>query len=133
MKPGKPLVSGKLSTGAWYFGLPGNPVSSMVTCIQFVIPAIRAFSGLKYSPPFTLRAICLDKLSKEPGRFEFQRGIASIDKNGEVAVSVTGLQDSHVLSSMSKANCFICLDQFAEGANINEKVNVILFNSIDGL
>ena len=133
MKPGKPLVSGKLSTGAWYFGLPGNPVSSMVTCIQFVIPAIRAFSGLKYSPPFTLKAICLDKLSKEPGRFEFQRGIASIDKNGEVAVSVTGLQDSHVLSSMSKANCFICLDQFAEGANINEKVNVILFNSIDGL
>jgi len=133
MKPGKPLVSGKLSTGAWYFGLPGNPVSSMVTCVQFVIPAIRAFSGLKYSTPLQLRAVCLDKLSKEPGRFEFQRGIASIGENGEITVSATGLQDSHVLSSMSKANCFICLDQFATGAEINEKVAVILFNSLDGL
>ena len=133
MKPGKPLVSGKLSTGAWYFGLPGNPVSSMVTCVQFVIPAIRAFSGLKYSPPLVLRANCLDKLSKEPGRFEFQRGIAAIGENGEITVSATGLQDSHVLSSMSKANCFICLDQFATGAEVNEKVAVILFHSLDGL
>jgi len=133
MKPGKPLVSGKLSTGAWYFGLPGNPVSSMVTCVQFVIPAIRAFSGLKYSPPLVLQANCSEKLSKEPGRFEFQRGIASTGKNGEISVSTTGLQDSHVLSSMSKANCFICLDQFATGAEVNEKVAVILFNSLDGL
>ena len=133
MKPGKPLVSGKLSTGAWYFGLPGNPVSSMVTCVQFVIPAIRAFSGLKYRPPLVLRAICLDKLTKEPGRFEFQRGIASVGENGEIKVSATGLQDSHVLSSMSKANCFICLDQFATGADTNEMVAIILFNSLDGL
>ena len=133
MKPGKPLVSGKLSTGAWYFGLPGNPVSSMVTCVQFVIPAIRAFSGLKYSPPPVLHAICLEKLSKEPGRFEFQRGIASTAENGEVTVSATGLQDSHVLSSMSMANCFICLDPLATGAEVNEKVSVILFSSLDGL
>ncbi len=133
MKPGKPLVTGKLNSGAWYFGLPGNPVSSMVTCIQFVIPAMRAFSGLKYNSPLVLRANCLDKLSKEPGRFEFQRGIASINEKGQIEVSATGLQDSHVLSSMSKANCFICLDQFACGADINEKVGIILFSSLDGL
>jgi len=133
MKPGKPLVSGKLTNGAFYFGLPGNPVSSMVTCVQFVIPAIQAFSGAKFIEPLKLSAKCLDKLTKEPGRFEFQRGFASTGKNGELAVSTTGLQDSHVLSSMSKANCFICLDQYASGAEVDEQVAVILFNHIDGL
>jgi len=133
MKPGKPLVSGRLSSGAHFFGLPGNPVSSMVTCVQFVIPAIRAFSGVSYRAPPTLRARCLDKLQKEPGRFEFQRGLASVTTEGELTVATTGLQDSHVLSSMSKANCFICLDQFASGAEIDELVNINLFSSIDGL
>ena len=94
---------------------------------------MRAFSGLKYSSPLVLSAICRDKLSKEPGRFEFQRGVATIGEKGEMEVTATGLQDSHVLSSMSKANCFICLDQFACGADINEKVGIILFSSLDGL
>lgn len=133
MKPGKPLVSGRLTGGTYYFGLPGNPVSSMVTCLQFVIPAIRAFCGADYSAPITLQAVCLDELTKEPGRFEFQRGVASVSKKGELVVSTTGLQDSHVLSSMSLANCFICLDQFANGARSNELVNIVLFSSIDGL
>ncbi len=133
MKPGKPLISGTLTGGAHYFGLPGNPVSSMVTCLQFVIPAIRAFSGIAYKPPPTLRARCLNQLIKEPGRFEFQRGIAKVQESGELAVSTTGLQDSHILSSMSLANCFICLDQFADGAKTGEMVNVTMFSSIDGL
>jgi len=105
----------------------------MVTCVQFVIPAIRAFSGAKYIEPLKLSAKCLDRLTKEPGRFEFQRGLASTGKTGELTVSTTGLQDSHVLSSMSKANCFICLDQYASGAEVDEQVAVILFESIDGL
>ena len=133
MKPGKPLVSGKLSSGTHYFGLPGNPVSSMVTCLQFVIPAIKAFSGASYHAPPVLRARSVDELKKEPGRFEFQRGITSVTEHGELIVSTTGLQDSHVLSSMSKANCFICLDQFAEGAKASELVNVVMFSSFDGL
>lgn len=133
MKPGKPLVSGKLSSGAYYFGLPGNPVSSMVTCVQFVVPAIRAFSGVKYRAPLTLQARCMDTLQKEPGRFEFQRGIASTDESGQLTVTTTGLQDSHVLSSMSKANCFICLDQLAAGANCGEKIQIIMFSSLAGL
>ncbi len=133
MKPGKPLVSGKLSGDTHFFGLPGNPVSSLVTCVQFVIPAIRAFCGIDYTAPPVLRARCLDRLKKEPGRFEFQRGIMSTSQDGELVVSTSGLQDSHVLSSMSAANCFICLDQFADGASIDETVKVLLFSALDGL
>ncbi len=133
MKPGKPLVSGKLNHGAFYFGLPGNPVSSMVTCLQFVIPAIHAMSGATYQPPMTLQAKCLSELKKEPGRFEFQRGNAKVQENGELAVSTTGLQDSHVLSSMSQANCFICLEQHASGANKGAQVSIVLFDSYSAL
>lgn len=133
MKPGKPLVSGRLTKGAFYFGLPGNPVSSMVTCAQFVIPAVLAFSGAHYQPPITLKARTLSKLKKQAGRFEFQRGKVKVTENGELTVSTTGLQDSHVLSSMSQANCFVCLDQFATGAQVGEQVSVILFDSYAGL
>ena len=133
MKPGKPLVTGKLENGAFYFGLPGNPVSSMVTCLQFVIPAIAAFCGCTYQAPPTLRAKCLSQLKKEPGRFEFQRGKVSISPDGDLLVSTTGLQDSHVLSSMSQANCFICLDQHASGAEIGEDVAVIFFSAYAGM
>lgn len=133
MKPGKPLVSGKLHNGAFYFGLPGNPVSSMVTCIQFVIPAIQAMSGVKFQTPISLQAKSLSELKKEPGRFEFQRGKVYNDENGELTVSTTGLQDSHVLSSMTQANCFICLDQFVSGAKQGEQVSIILFDSYPAL
>ena len=105
----------------------------MVTCLQFVIQAIKAFSGASYHAPPVLRARSVDELKKEPGRFEFQRGITSVTEHGELIVSTTGLQDSHVLSSMSKANCFICLDQFADGAKASELVNVVMFSSFDGL
>ena len=133
MKPGKPMVTGKLHSGATYFGLPGNPVSSMVTCTQFVIPAIQAYCGLDYIPTRILKARCMSKLSKEKGRFEYQRGQASVDQNGELLVSTTGLQDSHVLKSMSDANCFICLDRESTGAEAGSEVSIILFDSLAGL
>lgn len=132
MKPGKPMVTGKLNSGAYYFGLPGNPVSSMVTCIQFVIPAIQAFCGLRYQPPVRLNAVCSVDLHKEPGRFEFQRGFSSIGTDGTLNVSTTGLQDSHVLTSMGQANCFICLEANSEGAKAGSLVNIVLFSSLSG-
>lgn len=133
MKPGKPMVTGKLNTGAFYFGLPGNPVSSLVTCIQFVIPALRAFSGEPYVAPTRFPATCMNELHKEIGRFEFQRGIVAANDKGALQVETTGLQDSHVLSSLSTANCFICLDADSSGAKAGEEVKITLFDSLPGL
>ncbi len=132
MKPGKPMVTAKLDNGALYFGLPGNPVSSLVTCVQFVIPALQAFSGEQYTPPLTVEATCTSELKKEKGRFEFQRGWLSANQQ-QLSVATTGLQDSHVLSSVSQANCFICLPQFSSGAAIGETVTVLPFDSLPGL
>jgi molybdopterin molybdotransferase len=109
MKPGRPLAYGKIGQ-AHFFGLPGNPVSVMVTFYQFVREALLILMGCKddYAVPI-LKATCMSALKKAPGRTEFQRGILSRDKNGEWTVHVTGEQGSGILRSMSQANCFIVL------------------------
>jgi molybdopterin molybdotransferase len=114
MKPGKPLAFGLLNSCV-FFGLPGNPVSVMATFYQFVLPAMRKMTAQKYCEPLVMLARCTESLNKSPGRMEFQRGILSSDGQGRWQVSTTGRQGSHVLSSMSKANCFILLPAESSG------------------
>ena len=59
--------------------------------------------------PLLLQARAGENLKKAPGRAEFQRGILSRDEAGQWIVTSTGTQESHLLSSMSKANCFVLL------------------------
>ncbi|MGV3626094.1 MAG: gephyrin-like molybdotransferase Glp [Betaproteobacteria bacterium] len=109
MKPGRPLAYGKIGK-AHFFGLPGNPVSVMVTFYQFVRDALLKLSGrdpIEALPTF--KVPCTSVLKKAPGRTEFQRGILSRDASGALSVRVTGEQGSGILRSMSEANCFIIL------------------------
>jgi molybdopterin molybdotransferase len=108
MKPGKPLTFGQIEN-CWFFGLPGNPVSAMVTFYQLVLPGLQKLSGQEKVDINTVKVPCVSKLSKRPGRMEFQRGILEKNSLGQLVVQSTGNQGSHVLSSMSKANCFIVL------------------------
>lgn len=109
MKPGRPLAYGKIGQ-AHYFGLPGNPVSVMVTFYQFVRDAMLVLMGQPNPSPIPLlSATCTSAIKKAPGRTEFQRGILSQDAAGEWTVQVTGDQGSGILRSMSEANCFIVL------------------------
>lgn len=123
MKPGKPLAFGRLQR-AWFFGLPGNPVSVMATFYQFVLPAIRKLQGETPRPPLVLQARCTEPLRKSRGRMEFQRGILCQDAQGEWTVASTGKQGSHLLSSMSRANCFILLTAESAGAEAGDLVSV---------
>ncbi|MGA0025598.1 MAG: molybdopterin molybdotransferase MoeA [Burkholderiales bacterium] len=109
MKPGRPLAYGKIGN-AHFFGLPGNPVSVMVTFYQFVRDALLKLSGQDPIEPLpTFKVPCTSTLKKAPGRTEFQRGILSRDSSGALSVRVTGEQGSGILRSMSEANCFIIL------------------------
>jgi molybdopterin molybdotransferase len=109
MKPGRPLAYGKIGD-AHFFGLPGNPVSVMVTFYQFVRDALLKLSGRDPIEPLpTFRVPCTSSLKKAPGRTEFQRGILSRDAAGNLTVRVTGEQGSGILRSMAEANCFIIL------------------------
>jgi molybdopterin molybdotransferase len=126
MKPGRPLAFGKINE-ALFFGLPGNPVSVMVTFYQFVQPALRALAGETEMTSPLLQVKTVDTIRKRPGRFEFQRGILHTDENGLLVVATTGQQGSGILRSMSVANCFILLDEDCDGIQAGEMVTVQTF------
>ena len=109
MKPGRPLAFGHVQD-AVFFGLPGNPVSVMVTFYQFVAPALRRMMGQSDTNPVSVfRVRCQSRLKKSPGRTEFQRALLERDEKGELVVRSTGQQGSVLLHSMSSANCFVIL------------------------
>ncbi len=107
MKPGRPLAFGKISQ-AWFFGLPGNPVSAMVTFLQLVRPALVKLAGATPMLPLQMPLPVTDPIKKKPGRREFQRGRLVAGDNG-LSVSPFGHQGSGVLRSMSEADCLINL------------------------
>ena len=108
MKPGRPLAFGQIKD-AHFFGLPGNPVSVMVTFSQFVKPALRYLMSETETDTFSMQVPCISELRKKPGRVEYQRGILERDENNQWVVKKTGAQGSGILRSMSQANCFIIL------------------------
>ncbi len=129
MKPGKPLAFGKVNN-AVFIGLPGNPVSVMATFYQFALPALRRMMGQEDINPTIFKVPCKSILKKRPGRTDFQRGILSIDKSGQLEVDGTGMQGSHILSGMSKANCFIILPAESGNAEAGTLVNVQPFEGL---
>jgi len=108
IKPGRPLAFGKINN-AILFGLPGNPVAVMVTFYQFVQPTLKRIVGQVDIDLTRFKVICESELKKKPGRVEYYRGILSTDTGGRVTVHKAGKQGSGILSTMSKANCFIVL------------------------
>ncbi len=123
IKPGKPLAFGKVND-ALFFGLPGNPVSAVVTFYQIVQPALLQQMGATGITPLRLHATCTTDLKKRPGRTEFQRGVMQQDEQGRLTVASSGHQGSHILSSMSRANCFIVLPADNAGVRAGEPVEV---------
>ena len=124
MKPGRPLTFGFTGNQQPYFGLPGNPVSAAVTALLFVRPALNHLLNTQTATLPPLHLPVMSTLKKLPGRVEFQRGIMMQNEKGEWQVDTTGLQDSHVLSSLQKANCLIELSLESAGAGIGDKVRV---------
>ncbi len=123
MKPGRPITFGRLGNSA-YFGLPGNPVSVMTTFYQFVVPAIQRLSGQADCHPLTIKVISASELKKRAGRFEYQRGILSLNETDQLTVCATGKQGSGILTSMSRANCLIFLDENCNGVKAGDTVTV---------
>jgi len=127
IKPGRPLTLGQIDASI-FIGLPGNPVAVMVTFSQFVVPAIQALAGTRPTRPKLFKARARDSLRKKPGRYEFQRGIATLDETGEWWVGKTGKQGSGILTSMSRANCFIVLPDDNAGVEPGDEVSVQFFD-----
>ena len=130
MKPGRPLAYGRIGS-AHFFGLPGNPVSVMVTFYEFVQDALKVLQGQRdIAPAPTFKVPLASPIRKVPGRTEFQRGILAPDGNGGFTVRTTGEQGSGILSSMSRANCFIVLPADTGDCAAGERVDVQLLEGL---
>jgi len=128
IKPGRPMAYGKINKSD-FFGLPGNPVSAMVTFYQIVQGALKIRMGLKVDDSIPLLKVeCVESIFKKPGRTEFQRGTL-FQSNGVWKVKTTGKQGSGILSSMSKANCFIVLSMDRGAIKAGEIVDIQLMAS----
>ncbi len=130
MKPGRPVTFGHIDN-AVFFGLPGNPVSVMVTFFQFVRAALLKMSGeVNPQPVYTVFARTTTALRKRPGRYEFQRGVLQQSAPGEFTVRSAGAQGSGILRSMSEANCFIMLEPDQAGIEAGQPVLVQPFQNL---
>jgi len=129
MKPGRPLAYGKIGN-AHFFGLPGNPVSVMVTFYQFVRDALLILQGVNPVPAQPLlKAVCTSAIKKAPGRTEFQRGVLYLE-DGAYKVRITGEQGSGILKSMSDANCFIMLHDHVGNVDAGATVEVQILEGV---
>lgn len=122
IRPGQPLAFGKIQ-GKLAFGLPGNPVSSMVTFEQLVRPAMLKMAGRRsYGRP-VVQAVFQEKFSKRNDRRHFLRGVLS-HQNGVLTVRTTGDQGSGILTSMVKANGLIDVPEDVERLSPGDTVSV---------
>lgn len=130
MKPGKPFAFGKIGN-ALFCGLPGNPVSTLVTFYQLVQPLILALVGQSLTTNrMSFKVKTATNLKKSVGRLDFQRGRLQINTDGELEVVSTGQQGSHLTQSFNHANCFIVLEQDRGNVAKGELVTVELFNNL---
>lgn len=127
-KPGKPFAFGSLPT-SYFFGLPGNPVSTAVTFDLLVRIGLNKLAGQSDdNTPLVFYAELESAIKKQPGRAEFQRAVAYSDEQGQLKVRPLANQSSGVLSSMSQANCYLCLSAEQGDMQPSERVEVQFFN-----
>jgi hypothetical protein len=135
MKPGKPTTFATLKKSdrnVLFFGLPGNPVSCLVTKSLFVDPALRKLQGLNSAESMHAQLIVeIDSdLKLDPERPEYHRAILGISSYGSVTAKSTGIQRSSRLLSMSSANALLCLPQGDTTIPAGTRVFAILTGSL---
>ena len=122
IKPGKPLAFGMIQNKP-YFGLPGNPVSSMVGFEEFVRPALLKMMGKSDIFKNTVDARLTEEIRKKPGRTNFIQSCLK-EENGDLLVTPIKIRGSAVMSSMVRANSLIVLKKASSGADAGETVKV---------
>ena len=126
MKPGKPLTFA-IDQDLVIFGLPGNPVSSMVSLELFVRPAINKMLGRVPVVPDRVSVTLATEINRSD-RLEFQRVVVTVDSSGKLLATSTGNQISSRLASMLNANALIVIDAGTEPVAAGTVVEAILLD-----
>ncbi len=134
LKPGKPLAVGSLQCEereALFLGLPGNPVSTLVTYLLFVAPAVDVLAGGRPTPPLQLPALIDHDVRHSKGRREYMRGVFDV-RQGRLHVATTGDQSSNRLATFANANCLVVIDEHRGSLRSGDEVQVIPLASEGG-
>ncbi len=128
IKPGKPIAHGRIKE-SYFFGLPGNPVSAVVTLLLVVKPMLLYLAGADIDEAPSITATLQHPLRHEPGRAEFQRG-RLVERDGCLEVAVDEEQGSNRLASFRNANCLICIAAHSGNLDAGERVRVLPFRGL---
>jgi molybdopterin molybdotransferase len=128
IRPGKPAVFAMCNEKP-VFGLPGNPISTMVTFELFVVPAIDLLSGAPARPLPFLKAILAAPMKEKPGMTHFLPASVQFD-SGEAHVKPLPWQGSGDTVTMAKANCFLVVGADIQTLAPGENVNVLMRRDI---
>ena len=128
MRPGKPLMFGHFR-GTPMLGLPGNPVSSLVCGLVFVIPAVRALLGLLPEGPHLVAAVLGRDLTENDEREDYLRATLANDGAGPPRATPYEKQDSSMLSTLAQAECLVVRPPRAPAASAGEAVAIIPLSS----
>ena len=126
IRPGKPLAFGQWDS-TLFFGLPGNPVSSMVTFELFVRPTLRKLAGQSALTRPEVQVRLAEEVSHTPGRRSYQRAIMTREGSGYLA-RTTGAQGSGMLRSMVLANALLILPSDIALFPVGAKVSALLLD-----
>ncbi len=124
MKPGKPLAFGRIE-GVPVLGLPGNPVSVMVSFETFVRPALLKMQGVTSWQRPTVEAVLMDEVKRKDSRRHYLR-VRVEEREGERRAYLTGGQGSGILSSMVRANALAIIPEDWTHAPVGAAVQVIM-------
>lgn len=122
VQPGQPLVFGT-AQDRFFFGLPGNPASTMVTFEVFARAAVDLLSGRTESPLPVLQAALTNPFRHKPGLTRFLPANLSADGSAVTPVSWKGSGD---LAALARSNCFLVADPVRESWNAGELIGVLV-------
>jgi molybdopterin biosynthesis enzyme len=129
IRPAKPLAFGVIE-GRPVFGLPGNPVSSMVSFELFARPGVRAMMGHDQLDRVHVEAVADEDLRRRPdGKLHLARVVATPGSDGRFHVRSAGGQASHQLSAMALANALALIPD-GEGVDAGESVTTMLLDQL---
>jgi len=128
LKPGKPVAFGRIGN-ALFLGLPGNPVSTIITFLLIAKPALEKLCGMQPAPPLAVGAALTEAIAHKPGREEYQRGVA-IGSGDGIQVRTTGEQGSNRMSTFADANCLIRIPKGIGNLRPGMRVDVLPFEGI---
>ena len=128
IKPGKPLTVARFANGCIYFGIPGNPVSALVSCWRFVQPALKKLSGLAHPwRPSFIKARTKNSLKPDSKRETYLWGKVHWDDLGNAQFQVaSGSHSSGNLINLAQTNCLACLPPREQIIDVDQDILVML-------